>query len=252
MSSAAVSQPPGQPQLKAPSTAQLSVSLEQQVDNVAPTRSDAAEAVKVKVPRTVKEARNNDFTSLPTTLALIQRVLAPDKPIVDETYVSLSTIEEILPPLTSSNEIDVELYAILAIIVKDFVNTWYTKITPDHTFVEEIIQIFAHCSRELEQRLRQLDTTALLLDEVPLLLQHHVDGQKQGDKYFEKLTMVQCIEMQEQHSSLHPTPSQYTSSSTINVHIQLCLRFLIRLIPFPYRNRQRTKKTTGNSWCRVH
>ena len=75
---------------------------------------------------------------------------------------------------------DVELYAIVAIIVKDFVNTWYTKITTDHGFVEEIIQIIAHCSRALEQRLRKVDVVALLLDEIPLLVKEHVERKGQG------------------------------------------------------------------------
>lgn len=180
MSSAAILQPPGQPQLKALPTAQLSVSLPQEVEDEAPTRSEAVENVKAKPYKITREARSNDFVSLPTTFALVQRILAPDKHVENEANVTSSSIEEILPPLTSSNEIDLELYAILAIIVKDFVNTWYTKITPDHTFVEEIIQIFAHCSRALEQRLRRIDTAALLLDEIPLLIQNHIDGQERS------------------------------------------------------------------------
>jgi len=85
-------------------------------------------------------------------------------------------IEGILPPLTSSNEVDVQLYAIVAIVIKDFVNSWYSKITPDRTFVDEVIQIIAHCTRALEQRLRQIDITELLLDEVPVLVERHIDA----------------------------------------------------------------------------
>ena len=87
-----------------------------------------------------------------------------------------SPIEGILPPLTSSNEIDVQLYAIVAIVIKDFVNSWYSKITPDHAFVDEVIQIIAHCSRALEQRLRQIDITELILDELPVLVERHIEG----------------------------------------------------------------------------
>lgn len=176
MSSAAILQPPGQPQSKALPTAQLSVSLPDEVNDEAPRRSEAVENVRAKPSKVAREARSNDFTSLPTTLALIQRILAPDKHFDNEADVTSSSIEDILPPLTSSNEVDIELYAILAIIVKDFVNTWYTKITPDHSFLEEIIQIFAHCSRALEQRLRRVDITVLLLDEIPLVIQNHING----------------------------------------------------------------------------
>lgn len=85
-------------------------------------------------------------------------------------------IEELLPPLTSSNEIDLQLYGIIAVILKEFVFTWYSKITPDHIFVDEVIQIIAHCTRALEQRLRKVDLEALLLDEIPELIESHING----------------------------------------------------------------------------
>ncbi|KAI9703639.1 MAG: hypothetical protein M1836_007409 [Candelina mexicana] len=83
-------------------------------------------------------------------------------------------INELLPPLTSSNDVDLQLYAFIAIIIKDFVYSWYSKITPDQGFVDEVIQIIAHCSRALEQRLRNVDIEALVLDEIPQLLEAHI------------------------------------------------------------------------------
>lgn len=85
-------------------------------------------------------------------------------------------IEDILPPLTSSNEIDLQLYAIIAIVVKDFVQAWYSKITPDHVFIEEVVQIIAHCSRAVEQRLRRLDIEELIFDEIAALVEAHTFG----------------------------------------------------------------------------
>jgi hypothetical protein len=85
-------------------------------------------------------------------------------------------IDELLPPLTSSNEVDVELYAFIAIIIREFVHVWYTKITPDHVFVEEVVKIIAHCTRALEQRLRKLDLEAVIFDELPELLETHFNG----------------------------------------------------------------------------
>ena len=55
-------------------------------------------------------------------------------------------------------------------------HTWYTKITPDHVFVEEVVKIIAHCTRGLEQRLRKVDLESLLFDELPDLLDVHVQG----------------------------------------------------------------------------
>jgi hypothetical protein len=86
------------------------------------------------------------------------------------------SIEGLLPPLTSRNDVDLQLYALIAIILRDFVQTWYAKITPDETFVAEIVQIIAHITRGLEQRLRKVDLESLLFDELPDLLDKHVTG----------------------------------------------------------------------------
>lgn len=78
--------------------------------------------------------------------------------------------------MTSSNEVDLELYAFISIIIREFVQIWYAKITPDHVFVEEVVKIIAHCTRALEQRLRNVDLESLLLDELPDLLEIHFKG----------------------------------------------------------------------------
>jgi hypothetical protein len=78
--------------------------------------------------------------------------------------------------LTSSNEVDRELYAFIAIIIREFVHAWYAKITADHIFVEEVVKIIAHCTRALEQRLRKVDLEALLFDELPDVLEIHFQG----------------------------------------------------------------------------
>ncbi len=71
---------------------------------------------------------------------------------------------------------DIQLYAFIAIIIREFVHTWYTKISPDNVFVEEVVKIIAHCTRALEQRLRKVDLESLLFDELPELLDVHIQG----------------------------------------------------------------------------
>ena len=85
-------------------------------------------------------------------------------------------IEELLPPLTSSNEVDLQLYAIVAVMVNELVYSWYGKITPDQAFVEEVVKIIAHCTRALEGRLRRVDLERLIFDEIPELVEGHVTG----------------------------------------------------------------------------
>jgi hypothetical protein len=109
------------------------------------------------------------------TVALIRRVFLPE---TSSSYGSNTPrpLQELLPPLTSSNEVDLQLYALLAIIIKEFVYSWYAKITTDHVFIDEVLQLIAHCTRALEQRLRQVDVNQLALDDIPRLLEAHIVG----------------------------------------------------------------------------
>ena len=106
------------------------------------------------------------------TIALIRRVLCP------QSHAEPRPIDELLPPLTSSNDVDLQLYAIIAVVVKDLVYSWYGKITPDQGFVEEVVRIVAHCTRALESRLRTVDLEGLILDEIPELIDVHIQGRQ--------------------------------------------------------------------------
>ena len=156
-----------QPRLKAPATSNIS--------------SQSATANRDAVPRAETPAsRQNPRTpainalSDQTTLFLIRRTLCSQ--LGEKGRTTPAPIDEILPPLTSSNEVDLQLYAFIAIIIREFVQTWYSKITPDQVFVEEVVKIIAHCTRALEQRLRNVDLECLLFDELPELLDVHVHG----------------------------------------------------------------------------
>lgn len=113
-----------------------------------------------------------DGTSKKATAALIRRVLCPQTS--SHGASSPQPLEELLPPLTSSNDIDFQLYALLAIIIKEFLYSWYAKITPDQALVGEIIQVVAHCTRALEQRIRKIDAIELVLDDIPALVEAHI------------------------------------------------------------------------------
>ncbi|OJI90314.1 hypothetical protein ASPTUDRAFT_112249 [Aspergillus tubingensis CBS 134.48] len=127
-------------------------------------------------PQPVKHASREDpvnATSDKATIALIRRVLCPQA----GNHGGATTPqppEDLLPPLTSSNEVDRQLYALIAIIVKEFVYTWYSKITSDQVLVNELLQVIAHCTRALEQRLRETDVAQLFLDEIPALVEKHI------------------------------------------------------------------------------
>lgn len=129
------------------------------------------------VSPTSRRPAPSDPLSDTATSALIRRVLCPQQ-LGDKNRHVQAPIEELLPPLTSRNDVDLQLYAFLAIILRDFVQSWYGKVTTDESFVAEIVHIVAHCTRALEQRARKVDLESLLLDEVPDLLEKHIEGEE--------------------------------------------------------------------------
>lgn len=117
---------------------------------------------------------SSDPVSDRVTISLIRRTLCSQ--LGDKGRSTPAPVDELLPPLTSSNEVDLQLYAFIAIIIREFVYTWYAKITPDQIFVEEVVKIIAHCTRALEQRLRKVDLESFLFDELPDFLEVHLQG----------------------------------------------------------------------------
>lgn len=105
---------------------------------------------------------------------LIRRTLCPRQPLAGNS--DPHPIQDLLPPLTSRNDVDLQLYAFLAIILREFVQAWYAKITNDETLVAEILHVIAHCTRALETRFRDIDLQSLLLDEIPDLIDRHITG----------------------------------------------------------------------------
>ncbi|KAL4997293.1 PXA domain-containing protein [Aspergillus recurvatus] len=105
--------------------------------------------------------------------ALVRRVLCPQSGSYGGA-TSPYTPEELLPPLTSSNDVDHQLYALIALMVKEFISSWYSKITSDQALINEVLQLIAHITRALEQRLRELDIAQLVLDDIPALVEAHI------------------------------------------------------------------------------
>ncbi|PYI28743.1 hypothetical protein BP00DRAFT_449013 [Aspergillus indologenus CBS 114.80] len=155
-------------------------------------------------------------TSEKATIALIRRVLCPQP----GNHGGASTpppLEDLLPPLTSSNELDLQLYALIAIVVKEFVLSWYSKITADQVFINELIQVIAHCTRALEQRVRETDIAQLALDDVPALVETHISSYRQAKQQSELCelspTLREIYHSLNPHPGLSPVPSPSDAQS---------------------------------------
>ena len=147
-----------------------STSLDALVTRTPPTPSRASS--QTRQPSPLQASPPTDVSDKATS-ALIRRVLVAHS---HGGTTDSKPIDELLPPLTSSNEVDLQLYAIIAIVIKEFVASWYGKITPDQSFVEEVVRIIAHCTRSLEQRIRSLDLESLIVDEIPEFVESHITG----------------------------------------------------------------------------
>jgi hypothetical protein len=127
-----------------------------------------------------KSSKKIDSTySDEATVAFIKRTLCPQQLTGPEGSRARNTsqpLSELLPPLTTSNQVDLQLYALISIIIKDFVQAWYSKITPDQEFTDQVVHIIAHCTRALEQRITAVDLEAMIFDELPELIDVHVTG----------------------------------------------------------------------------
>ena len=161
------------PRPKAPPTSSSTISPHPLATSTPPHLSRSSSQSRPDSPATVVSTLQSDVSNK-TTATLIRRVLCPQS---HASGPDARAIDLLLPPLTSSNDVDLQLYAIIAIVVKEFVYSWYGRITPDQGFVEEVVRIIAHCTRALEQRLRTIDMERLVLDEIPYLVEGHVQGQ---------------------------------------------------------------------------
>ncbi|KAF5692491.1 hypothetical protein FDENT_2855 [Fusarium denticulatum] len=137
-------------------------------DTESPTSADVVSPTRRPLRSNAIDPLSDRATSL-----LIRRTLCSPQ-LGEKSRDSQVPIDELLPPLTSRNDVDLQLYALLAIVMREFVQSWYSKITTDEHFVSEILHIIAHCSRALEQRFRKVDLESLVLDEIPDLLDKHI------------------------------------------------------------------------------
>ncbi|KAI6348965.1 hypothetical protein MCOR25_010742 [Pyricularia grisea] len=178
--------------------------------------------VKAQQPRRTAAATSrtapvaNDPLSDRATTLLIRRALCPQQQQQQQHQQQQQQphhhpkqppppIESVLPPLTSRNDVDLQLYAIIAIVLREFVQSWYAKITPDEDFVAEILLIIAHITRALEQRIRKVDLESLLFDELPELLDRHVTAYRAAHQPIVQPPLQ--ANPREIYHSLWPTPA---------------------------------------------
>ncbi|ORX95521.1 PXA-domain-containing protein [Basidiobolus meristosporus CBS 931.73] len=107
--------------------------------------------------RTLYKGKNETLNFTNTCLSIF-------KPIFEKNFIHLTK---------SSRCVDVELYNLLALLLRDFVLTWYDSISQDPEFLSEIVYTFSNITQELEDRCSKVDWTKLIVYNFSSILKRH-------------------------------------------------------------------------------
>ncbi|KAG5438391.1 hypothetical protein PCANB_002880 [Pneumocystis canis] len=105
-----------------------------------------------------------------------------------------------LPALTSSALVDVELYSIIAIICRDYINIWYEQMTHDKSFVEELLFLVSHVVKELEKRFFMIKHETLFLQNIrkaQKIVQADINSHMTFDEIFHGFQQHPALDSQE-------------------------------------------------------
>ncbi|CCH45612.1 hypothetical protein BN7_5195 [Wickerhamomyces ciferrii] len=80
-----------------------------------------------------------------------------------------------LPNLTkSSSKLDIQLYCFLGLLIKNFINKWYYKLSDSPDFINELIQLISKITKDLEKRLQDVNFGEMILDDFFIILNNHL------------------------------------------------------------------------------
>ncbi|KAF9947417.1 hypothetical protein BGZ65_008821, partial [Modicella reniformis] len=92
-------------------------------------------------------------------------------------------------------DLDAEAYHFLALLVRDFIQTWYTSFSSDPQLVTSIVNVVIDIACKLERRCQEVDWVGLLLQNVPeVLKRHYMDFRQAAQKMETAYAPNQTIE----------------------------------------------------------
>lgn len=81
--------------------------------------------------------------------------------------------------ISQDRNVDLQVTALVAAITKQSIQSWYGLITDDQEFVEAVRSMIQAMLQQVYRRSQTMDIRALVLDEIPALIDDHLQG-KQG------------------------------------------------------------------------
>lgn len=85
-----------------------------------------------------------------------------------------------------TEQLDIQLYNLLALICRGFISPWYSKVSRDRAFLLEIVRVASYVFRRIEDKLvgtdseEPIDAVKLLCVSIPGVLQRHVRDFRQA------------------------------------------------------------------------
>lgn len=155
--------------------------------------------------------------------------------LINSIYVNLQNEGEV-PLLTSSSEVDLQLHAIVLLLLKNFVLSWYDRFTDDYSneFLIELLYTSAHITRSLEEKLRKLDYKQLIMDDLFVVLDLHLSNYRKF-KQFESTILLS----KDDFDKIEPHP---LTSHQSEYYTKLSGILLDETLPHEFNNSELTKK----------
>ncbi|KAJ2396357.1 hypothetical protein GGI23_003949 [Coemansia sp. RSA 2559] len=125
--------------------------------------------------------RGGGSSSVPrrTTDGPLFRNLYRSQPSQAAAYRAASRLNAKRPFVTASVHVNASVSRLVSLILRDFVEEWYAKVTDDKEFLGEVSAQVLQLTNELERRCRRVDWVRFVLFELPEIIHLHVRDSQQ-------------------------------------------------------------------------
>lgn len=124
-----------------------------------------------------------------------------------------------LPRLNCSDEVAREIYALIALLLRQFVQSWHSEIIDDSKFLNELVVEISKVVNILIERLKTINLDDFILDDIPYLIDMHLIDYRQSFQKLEKFNL-----------SPEFIQSTYPSLEYHNINEQLYLTLVSRAL----------------------
>ncbi|KAJ1668754.1 hypothetical protein EV178_000017 [Coemansia sp. RSA 1646] len=113
-------------------------------------------------------------------------------------YRAASKISAKRPFIDTSAQVNASVSRLVSLVLRDFVEEWYEKVTDDKEFLSEVSAQVLQVTNELERRCRRVDWVRFILFELPEIIHLHVRDSQQctarlGTVYAGNETSIEAV-----------------------------------------------------------